>query len=334
MEKLLIALLLVLGMNVQAQTQYNTNLTIHVKDVDLAVEEIKDLCIGCNYPHFDKSTYNTELSIELDSAMHSIVVDKISEMGVLALKTQSSTVIQLPTEALQRDVELLEMEKELIEELIESTDSTLIIELHEAKTRKIEVVKELMTKKAQLEASENMSNKYLVFVQMKESIPVGAENYYGDSWINMPGIEYSFLSIENPLEGESASQMHGVSLKYMFNYKKTYALLSLYKANETNSPTQYNEIYMFALGQDFYSKRMGGGKKKWLNLYTSFNTGVYMATGETSKLNSWFLNPFLGLEIYKSKNILIDNKVGYFVPFKSNRNTRGLLYNVSFNFAF
>ena len=334
MKKLLLALLLTLGMNVQSQVQFNTEMTLYVANVDLALEEIKGLCSNCNYPQFDQSSYYTVLSIEMDSTMYSSMVEHISEMGTLSVKKQSSTIIQLPTQALKKDIELLEMEKELIEELIESTDSTLIIQLYEAKARKIELVKVLMNKKTKLEKSEGLSNTYSVLLRMKESIPVGANNDYEDSWINMPGLEYSLLSIENPLEGESASYMHGVSLKYMFNYKKSYAVLSLYKANKTSSPAQYNEIYMFSLGQDFYSKRLGGGKKKWLNLYTSFHTGVYIATGESSKLNSWFTNPFIGLEIYKNKNILIDNKVGYFLPFKSNRNMRGLLYNVSINFAF
>lgn len=156
---------------------------------------------------------------------------------------------------------------------------------------------------------------------------------YSSSWINMPGIEYSFLKTEQPQAGTTPRYMNGILLKYMFNTGKSYGTLGLYKAAADDSAA-INETYIFALGQDFYSRHLGRGQRKFLNLYTSFNLGVYVSSSEKLRTTSWFASPYVGLELFKTRYILIDNKVGYFMPYRNNRSQRGLLYNVSFNFAF
>ena len=150
----------------------------------------------------------------------------------------------------------------------------------------------------------------------------------------MPGIEFSLLKIEQPEEGHSPELMSGIGLKYLFNTGKSYGIVGLYKSIDADNDTEIDETYIFALGQDFYSKHMGRGQRKFFNLYTSFNAGLYISTSENQNINSWFINPFLGLEIFKNKYFLIDNKVGYFLPFENNRTQRGLLYNFSINFVF
>ena len=179
---------------------------------------------------------------------------------------------------------------------------------------------------------EELQSKYkfdILIIEEKNST-----EKYESSWINMPGIEYSYLITEQPIRGESPEIMNGICLKYMFSTGKSYGILGLYKSADTDTVSEIDENYIFAFGQDFYSKYLGRGQRKFLNLYTSFNIGVYISSSETIKTTSWFVNPFLGVEIFKTKYLLFDTKVGYFLPYKNNRNQRGLLCNVSFNFAF
>lgn len=160
-------------------------------------------------------------------------------------------------------------------------------------------------------------------------------DYTNFSLVNMPGVEYAYLGIENPKADFSASKYHGIFLKYMFTRGKTYSLIGAFKDFEnTNSGNQIDELFVFALGQDFYSRYLGRGAKKSMNLYSSFNGGYILATSENAKWNSWYMSAFIGLELLKTKYVLLDNKIGYFIPFTDSRNMRGLSYRVSFNFVF
>ncbi len=161
------------------------------------------------------------------------------------------------------------------------------------------------------------------------------EDYSRFSMVNMPGIEYSYLSIEKPKEDFSADVYQGVFLKYMFTRGKTYGLIGAFKDFEKEANEKHiDELFVFALGQDFYSRYLGRGAKMSMNLYSSFNGGYILATSEDSKWRSWYMSAFIGLELLKTKYILLDNKIGYFIPFKDSRNMRGLSYRVSFNFVF
>ncbi len=158
------------------------------------------------------------------------------------------------------------------------------------------------------------------------------------TWVNMPGVEYAYLKMENPLPELSATDYQGLFLKYMFTRGKSYALIGAFKNFDNNTvrdSSQYDEMFMFALGQDFYSRYMGRGSRKAFNLYSSFNLGTVLATNQKREVESmWYLSPFIGVELFKNKSIILDNRVGYFIPFKNNRNMRGLVYRLSFNFVF
>ena len=156
------------------------------------------------------------------------------------------------------------------------------------------------------------------------------------SWVNMPGVSFDFLSVENPLSSISAQQYMGYSIKYMVTKGKSHFTIGALKefSDEVNDTTRYSELFHFGFGQDFYTKHFGRGKRKWLNLYSGYNVGGMFATGETTKTALPYLTAYFGLEIFKNRYILLDNKVGYFVPFKYNRDLRGVQYHVSFNFVF
>ena len=156
------------------------------------------------------------------------------------------------------------------------------------------------------------------------------------NWVNMPGVSYEMLFIESPVSNLSASQYMGFSLKYMFTKGKSYANIGAMKefSPEIADTSRYKELFLFGFGQDFYSKYFGRGKNMFFNLYTGYNIGGAFATGESSIKTMFYLTPFFGIELFKNKYFLIDNRIGYFIPFAHNRNLRGIMYSASFNFVF
>ena len=154
------------------------------------------------------------------------------------------------------------------------------------------------------------------------------------SFVNMPGIQYSYLLTANSVEGIYPQNMNGYSIKYILNRRKTYIELGLFKSNQTSENMAYNELYKFGIGQDFYSVHLGRGTRQFMNLYSGFQLGTFILTGNENRLVSWYATPSIGVEVYKNKNILIDTKTGYFLPFKENRNMRGFLLEASFNVLF
>ncbi len=156
------------------------------------------------------------------------------------------------------------------------------------------------------------------------------------SWVNMPGASYDILFVENPNTALSSDLYMGYALKYMITKGKSYFSVGALKNSSIENPdsSMFTELFHFGFGQDFYTKHFGRGKRKWLNLYTGYNLGGVFATANNRKSTMPYLKAFFGLELFKNKYFLIDNRVGYFVPFKYNRNLRGLEYSVSFNFVF
>ena len=281
---------------------------------------------------YNVSTRKIYLDISLSKEHHFELNAKLKEWGYILEEKTEANYFQDKILKINREIGLLEKRKNQYKVLVSKLDSTMKEKFFEYSEKIIEIDKDIAEYTF---SKDDISAKNITYnnsITIKEESRPGSD--YDDNWINMPGMEYSYLQVEQPVEGVNPKIMHGVGLKYLFNTKKSYALLGLYKTYEENTETEINEIYIFAFGQDFYSKRMGRGERKFLNLYTSFNTGLYVASSEDSKATSWFVNPYLGLEIFKTNNIILDNKFGYFLPFKDNRTQRGLLYNLSFNFVF
>lgn len=159
------------------------------------------------------------------------------------------------------------------------------------------------------------------------------------AFVNMPGIEYGLLFPENPKAGISNSGYQGVLIKYLFTRGKSYLDLGVYKAINNNraDSTLTNELFLINFGQDFYPRHFGRGKRQYLNLYTCYQVGGFIANQNNDRNNTFNpnLNLGLGVELLKTKYILLDNKVSYFMPLnKLNRNFRSISYNVSFSFVF
>ncbi|PZX20728.1 hypothetical protein LX69_00153 [Breznakibacter xylanolyticus] len=155
------------------------------------------------------------------------------------------------------------------------------------------------------------------------------------SFINMPGAEYSYLTINTPTQGLSAAHYDGYFLKYMFTRGKSFITLGAYNstAPQQNDST-LTELFVFGFGQDFYSRYLGRGHRRFFNLYSGYTIGYMLGTGEVTTEDIFFVTPSVGLELFKNRYLLIDTKAGYFIPFNYNKQMRGWNINASLNFVF
>ncbi len=159
------------------------------------------------------------------------------------------------------------------------------------------------------------------------------------AFVNMPGVEYGYLRLDNPRPGISSRAYQGYSIKYHFTRGKSYFNLGVYKPTDKNTvdSTFVNELFVINFGQDFYPRNFGRGRRRYLNLYTSYQVGGFILNRNDDQENKFIpnLNLGLGLELLKTRHVLLDNKASYFIPLdKRSRDLRGLLYQASFSFVF
>ena len=218
---------------------------------------------------------------------------------------------------------------ELIEKLDEKSENYLEIWNEQKRTEE-----HIFLKERELIKLREKENTFTVSLDLNDEL-TSMENTRV-SFVNMPGVEYSFLSIESPKVGLSADNYQGYFLKYLFTKGKSYGTIGVYKNSDIGEidSTAFSEMFVLGFGQDFYSRHLGRGTRKFLNLYSGYTIGGILATGKTKKSEMFYIAPSIGIEIYKNKYFLIDTKANYFVPFSHNRNLRGVSYNASFNFVF
>ena len=155
-------------------------------------------------------------------------------------------------------------------------------------------------------------------------------------FVNMPGFEYSVFMPENPKAGISAACYNGYMLKYLFTKGKSFVTVGAFKAVDVPSTDlqMYSDLFNFSFGQDFYSRHLGRGGRKFLNLYSGYNVGYLACTGAESTLHNFYVSPAIGIELFKNNFMLFDTKVNYILPFVKNLNMRGLQFAASLNFVF
>ncbi|MDO7876407.1 hypothetical protein Q5H93_16810 [Hymenobacter sp. ASUV-10] len=160
------------------------------------------------------------------------------------------------------------------------------------------------------------------------------------NFVNMPGVEFGYLFVANPKLGLSAARYQGYSIKYLVTRGKSYFNLGIYKPvsprAEPSDSSFINEMAVINFGQDFYPRNFGRGKRRFCNLYTSYQLGGFIANRQGAR--SEFipnLNLGMGVEVVKTKHVLLDLKGSYFVPLHGDsRSLRGVLAQGAFNFVF
>ncbi len=319
--------------NIFAQNKAsNSNIVeILVNDLENAETKVKKYVEDnkITFSKYNRSEYYLEIQLFIDSAAAEKLSTEYKTWGYISSENILKSTYQLDIDKLNNDIAQLQKEKATYQFMTKYSDSTAKSSLGYIE-KTIEIDKSIY--QSELKLKELIKSNNVTYMQIKLTEEKNSTMEYSSSWVNMPGLEYSALWIEQPNPGKTPQMMQGISLKYMFNTGKSYGVLGLYK--NFGESTEADQMFTFAFGQDFYSRRMGRGQRKFFNLYTSLNGGVYVLNGNDQRSSSWFINPYLGLEIFKNKYFLIDNKVGYFLPYRDNRNMRGLLYNFSFNFVF
>lgn len=159
------------------------------------------------------------------------------------------------------------------------------------------------------------------------------------SFVNMPGIEYAYLRLDNPKAGLTSQAYQGYAVKYLFTRGKSYFNLGVYKPtnNDKSAERFVNELFVINFGQDFYPRNFGRGRRRYFNLYTSYQVGGFILNRNNDQQNDFIPNVNLGLgvELIKTRHILLDTKGSYFVPINSrSRDLRGVLGQASFSFVF
>ncbi|MCR5454693.1 MAG: hypothetical protein K6F33_06885 [Bacteroidales bacterium] len=155
-------------------------------------------------------------------------------------------------------------------------------------------------------------------------------------FVNMPGFEFSIFMPENPKEGISADCYYGYMLKYLFTKGKSYITVGAFKAADVpkNDTLMYSDIFNFSFGQDFYSRHLGRGGRKFLNLYSGYNIGYLAYSGKKSSLKNFYVSPAIGIELFKNNFMLLDTKMTYMLPFVDNLYLRGFQFSAALNFVF
>jgi hypothetical protein len=180
---------------------------------------------------------------------------------------------------------------------------------------------------------------YIVDITLYEDIgtPQSSNNFGDVQFVNMPGVGATQLMIENPLKNISSAVYRGYEVKYLFTRGKSYAVFGSMKAQNVpsiHSDSLFTDLFMYGFGQDFYPRHLGKGRRKVFNLYSGYRVGGTFASAKSMSKHYLYATPHLGVEIVKTKYILLDVDAGYYIPFYQNNNLRGLQLNASFNFLF
>jgi hypothetical protein len=282
-----------------------------------------------------EAKFSHSFEFEVKAFQIPLVDSLVAKLGYISSKHLNSynNAKKLAEKKLELEYKLAEkQEYEKMQHKIDSVSSKMYYE-HWNKTRGIdEAIYKLQLLIKQL---ESVSELYNVEITLNDEQISPANNRV--SFINMPGVSYTYMMVENPLKGISYETYQGISLKYLFTKGKSYFSFGALKAIDKDNldSTAYHEYFNFAFGQDFYSRHFGRGSNKFLNLYVGYQVGMGIANSPKRTLGIPFVIPGIGLELFKNKYILLDVRGDYFLPInKQNQNIRAWQFTSSLNFVF
>lgn len=189
-----------------------------------------------------------------------------------------------------------------------------------------------------LEARQQVRGNIVTLTIEEPSEPPTTTSKRWVEFTNMPGAEFTYLSIENPKAGLSGEAYAGASVRYLFTKGKSYLILGVLKNLDQpeGDTTIYNDVFQYAYGTDFYPRHFGRGQRSYLNLYSGFTLGGLFLSSTAKNEHILQVTPHVGIELYKGKQTLLDVRGGYLLPLDSdlNLNLRGWTVSPSFNFVF
>lgn len=245
-------------------------------------------------------------------------------------------LLQLRTDMTADSLHLARLREELAARLVVA-DAARLRDL-QAQTDAAEA--QLRRQRAELKALNVHGGQAYVTLRLYDEVSFPVANRKVN-FVNMPGVEFGYLHLDNPRPGLSATDYRGYAVKYLVTRGKSYINLGIYKPVQPNPEAAdssfINEMALINFGQDFYPRNFGRGKRRYLNLYTGYQIGGFIANRNDESRNEFIVNAnlSLGVELIKTKHVLFDVKESYFLPINRNsRNLRGLLFQGAFNFVF
>ena len=334
---------LLIGFAYQSYSQIDTSKISTIVNVNFtsnqfaeAVKKVQDFVATNNVyierQNEEKTNFNAKFIF--NETQYKQFEKLMPEIGFVYYKNITTTNNNKESEDVQFEIAYLLSQKQSYEVVLAKMDENSQQYLTTWKELK-EIEERIFQKEQTLLKYKVAYNTFTVDIEIKDE--TFSQSSSRVAFVNMPGVEYSFLQIESPLTGLSTEFYQGYFLKYLFTKGKSYVNIGAYKAFEgsTVDSSYFSEMFLMSFGQDFYSRYLGRGSKKSLNLYSSYSVGGMLASGITSKEYLGYIAPAIGIEFFKNKYVLFDTKVSYFVPLTDyNRNIRGISVSASLNFVF
>jgi len=340
MKNLLAIIFLLSTITVFAQNDsmfFSTDMVVHFTAIDYTSSRNKLMdFISTNQitiQNQDEERKSITVELKVNKTIFDQFEKNVASIGYITTKRVNTTNNSAKVQNIRLEITYLKGKKEAYNELLKKVDEksdkyiTLWNENMKIEEKIFENEKEL------LQYQQKVNNYFInVTVTEESTMPESTKVRF----VNMPGFEYSFLQISAPKVGLTDKSYQGYFVKYLVTKGKTYAMAGAYKATnaKTIDSTTFSELFQIGFGQDFYSRHLGRGTRKFLNLYSGYTVGYMFATGAVSKSNIFNFSPSVGVELFKNKYFLFDTKASYFIPLKYNKELRGLSVSASLNFVF
>jgi hypothetical protein len=339
MKKLIFLLFAVVScVALNAQVRYRVTTVeqrIQTTDYWISVQKMNTFITSNNImvSRQNESPLKYTVNFSIEPKLYVAYKEVVKDMGLFTENNLNTTDNTARVEELKGNIKYYQDQIALQNSLMEKMDAQT--DQYKSMWRELKNW-ETSIRTAQTDLNNLTSTEYYYVVDLEIEDETYTPQTSSVQWINMPGVEYSYFQIEEPHDTLSSPYYQGVFLKYVFTKGKSFATLGAYKTTDKldTDTMHYSEMFIFGFGQDFYSRHLGRGSKKFFNLYSGYTIGGMLASNDKRKETFGYIAPAVGLEIFKNKYVLIDTKVNYMVPFKNTRNMRGLAFNVSFNFVF
>ena len=316
-------------------TGSNVNITIIALDYAASKKSFREFIVqnSITINSQDESKTSLSATFDLNLEVYAKLRLQMNDWGYISNDDINTTGYQLELDEIDLEIEFMTQKKNSFEQILQQ---------HEMKSAQYESLwrekqgleDRIFNLKKRRTVLEKNALPYRVSITLMEEITSPQESRV--TFVNMPGVEYSYLKIENPNDTVSSAYYQGYFLKYLFTKGKSYASVGVYQSTQkpAGDSTIFSELFVMNFGQDFYSRHFGRGSNKFGNLYSGYTIGYIAASNEVKSQDVFYLSPSVGLELFKNKYLLWDTKVNYLIPFSYQRNLRGFGLNTSINFVF
>ncbi len=316
-------------------TGSNVNITVITLDYTTSKTSFRKFIAenNININSQDESKTSITATFDANKEVYVQMRTLINTWGYISNDDINTTGYQLELDEIDLEIEFMTQKKNSFEQILQQ---------HEMKSAQYESLwrekqgleDRIFNLKKRKTVLEKNALPYRITITIMEEMTSPVESKV--TFVNMPGVEYSYLKIENPNDTVSSAYYQGYFLKYLFTKGKSYASVGVYQSTQkpVGDSTIFSELFVMNFGQDFYSRHFGRGSNKFGNLYSGYTVGYIAASNEVRSQDIFYVSPSVGLELFKNKYILWDTKVNYLIPFSYQRNLRGFGLNTSINFVF